>query len=229
MKESFIFYASFLEAIEELDDKKQLKIYKAISNFALKNSEPEGLQGIEKAIFALIKPQILANNKRFEDGKKGGEFGKLGGRPKKQKTPVGFSEKTPNVNVNDNVNDNVNLNVNEEGFLKKEKKEDPFFENSIVKEFQKHYTEHFNCKAFLSAQQRVKLMELNSEIPDFKETIPTAIERLKNLKFSLPNFTPTANWLLKDDNYTAIMNGTFEQKKDEFDIYCEKASGDEQT
>ena len=72
-------------------------------------------------------------------------------------------------------------------------------------------------------------MELNSEIPDFKETIPTAIERLKNLKFSLPNFTPTANWLLKDDNYTAIMNGTFEQKKDEFDIYCEKASGDEQT
>lgn len=113
MRESFIFYNSFLEAIEELDDKKQLKLYKAIANFALKNEEPEKLTGIEKAIFALIKPQILANNKRFEDGKKGAEFGKLGGRPKKTKTPVGFSQKTPNVNENVNVNVNVNENVNQ--------------------------------------------------------------------------------------------------------------------
>lgn len=112
MRDSFIFYNSFLEAIEELDDKKQLKLYKAITNFALKNEEPQKLIGVEKAIFALIKPQILANNKRFEDGKKGAEFGKLGGRPKKTKTPVGFSQKTPNENENVNVNDNDNENEN---------------------------------------------------------------------------------------------------------------------
>ncbi|MDR0486283.1 MAG: hypothetical protein LBH29_06115 [Elusimicrobiota bacterium] len=35
----------------------------------------------------LIKPQIDANNKKFENGKKGGEFGYLGGRPKKEETP----------------------------------------------------------------------------------------------------------------------------------------------
>lgn len=228
MKDSFIFYASFLEAIEELDDKKQLKLYKAITNFALKNSEPANLQGIEKAIFALIKPQITANNKRYEDGKKGG-------RPRKNKTTgfenektSGYSEKKPNVNVNVNVNenDNVNVNENDEVLISKEKKQDPFIENSIIQEFQKQYTRFFNCKAFLSAMQRVKLMELNAEIPSFLETIPIAVERLKNIDFDIPNFTPTANWLLKDDNYTAIMNGAYEKKESTFDrLRKEKESG----
>ena len=39
MKESFIFYASFFEAICELDDKKRLKMYDSITNLALKNEE----------------------------------------------------------------------------------------------------------------------------------------------------------------------------------------------
>lgn len=230
MKDSFIFYKSFLEAIEELDDKKQLKLYKSIANFALKNEEPTNLQGIEKAIFALIKPQISANNKRYEDGKKGG-------RPKKNKTSgfenektSGFVEKKPNVNVNDNENDNENVNVNvndnAEVLILKEKKQDPFIENSIIQEFQKQYARFFNCKAFLSATQRIKLMELNAEIPAFLETIPIAVERLKNIDFDIPNFTPTANWLLKDDNYTAIMNGAYEKKESMFEkLRKERESG----
>lgn len=215
MKDSFIFYASFLEAIEELDDKKQFKLYKAIANFALKNQEPEKLGAIEKAIFALIKPQITANNKRYEDGKKGG-------RPKKNKTTgfennktTGYIEEKPNVNVNvnDNVNENVNVNENDEVLFLDEKKEDPYIKNSVIKKFQDEYLQVFNCKAFLTAQQCLKVMELNADIPDFKETIPIAIKRLKNVEFDLPNFTPTANWLLKGDNYTAILNGEWEKKK----------------
>lgn len=103
IRESFIFYRSFFEAIEELDDKKRLKMYDSIAKLALKNEETDDLKGICKQLFTLIKPQITANNKRYEDGKKGG-------RPK-QKITSGSSEKKPNENENVNVNVNVNENV----------------------------------------------------------------------------------------------------------------------
>jgi len=139
MRESFVFYRSFFDAICELDDKKRLKMYDYIAKFALKNEEPEEINGICKQLFVLIKPQILANNvkmeqyqKDVENGKKGAEYGKLGGRPKKhkqeEKTPPGFSKNNPlenpineNVNVNDNVNENVNENENVNVNAEKEK------------------------------------------------------------------------------------------------------------
>ena len=95
MRESFIFYRSFFEAIKNLDDKKRLKMFDLIANFALNSEEIENKYEICEQLFTLIKPQLSANNKRYEDGKKGG-------RPKKEKT-TGFSEKKPNENVNENV------------------------------------------------------------------------------------------------------------------------------
>ncbi len=127
-RESFVFYASFLEGIEGLSNESQLKVYQAVMNFAIRGIEPTNLIGIEKSIFALIKPQILANNKKYKNGCSGGEFGKLGGRPKSKtkkttkkpkgvidKNPNGVNSKTPNENenVNENVNDNVNVNEND--------------------------------------------------------------------------------------------------------------------
>ena len=83
-RNSLILYKSFVDAIQSVDDMaEQGRIYNAIANFALKGEEPN-LQGVAKIIFEMAKPQIEANNKRYENGKKGGEFGKLGGRPKKQ-------------------------------------------------------------------------------------------------------------------------------------------------
>ena len=76
MKESFIFYRSFYEAIEDLPEKEQLKLYKAIIKYGLEDEESE-LTGVSKTIFKLIKPQVKANNARYENGKKGG-------RPKKE-------------------------------------------------------------------------------------------------------------------------------------------------
>ena len=41
MRESFVFYRSFFEAIKNLDDKKRLKMYDLILNFALNDEEIE--------------------------------------------------------------------------------------------------------------------------------------------------------------------------------------------
>jgi hypothetical protein len=83
MKESAIFYQSFYEAIKDLPSESQAEIYNAIFEYALNFKELE-LNGISKTIFTLVKPQIQANNKKYKIGKLGGEYGKLGGRGKKE-------------------------------------------------------------------------------------------------------------------------------------------------
>lgn len=111
-KDSFVFYRSFFEALQDLKDKERLQVYDAICDLALNENDTK-LKGIAKTIFTLIRPQILSNTKKYKDGQKGAEYGKLGGRPKKVKTPEGLLKETPNENVNDNENENVNVNVND--------------------------------------------------------------------------------------------------------------------
>ena len=121
-RESFVFYRSFYEAISEIEDKAlRMDCFDAIITYALYGIEPDASQTSAwvQMVFKLVKPQIDANNRKFENGKKGAEFGKLGGRPKKDKNPIGVIDKNPigvlsetpnvNVNVNDNVNDNENI------------------------------------------------------------------------------------------------------------------------
>lgn len=95
MRDSFVFYESFYDAISELDCVKFYEIMRAIMGYALYGEEPELTYAETRMIFKLIKPQLDANQKRYEDGKKGAEYGKLGGRPKKNKNPIGVIEENP--------------------------------------------------------------------------------------------------------------------------------------
>lgn len=106
-RDSFIFYRSFYEAISELPKENQADSYNAIMRYALDQEEIE-LTGISKAIFSLVKPQLDANYKKYENGKQ--KKSKTEAKQKQTK-----SKKVTNVNVNENVNvnDNVNVNVND--------------------------------------------------------------------------------------------------------------------
>lgn len=110
-KNSFVFYRSFFEALQDLNDKDRLKLYDAICDLAL-NDIDTNLRGIANTVFKLIKPQVIANTERYANGKKGG-------RPKKETTgfenkkTTGFDPEKPNVNDNVNVNENENVNANE--------------------------------------------------------------------------------------------------------------------
>lgn len=110
MRESTVFYRSFYEAIKELDAELQSEVYSAIFEYALNFTEVE-LKGVAKTVFTLIKPQLDANQKRFENGNKPKVkqvISKTKAKPKQNKSNV-----EANVNVNDNVNDNANDNDNE--------------------------------------------------------------------------------------------------------------------
>ena len=75
----------------------QAEIYPAIVEYALNGKEPKGLSDIAKGVFILIKPVMDANNARSEGGKKGKKFGKLGGRPAKNRAVSSAISDKPNV------------------------------------------------------------------------------------------------------------------------------------
>ena len=118
MRDSFIFYRSFYEAIKDLQRDIQGEIYTAIMEYSLYGKETDNLKPVARSIFTLIKPQIDVNNKRFDNGCKGG-------RPLKKETkgkPNNNQKETKEKpNDNDNVNDN---NINKES-TNVDKKESP--------------------------------------------------------------------------------------------------------
>lgn len=69
-RKSMVFYKSFVEATDCLDPEMYKRVMQAILHYGIYGKEPK-LEGIEKSLFMLVKPQIEANNTRYENGKKG--------------------------------------------------------------------------------------------------------------------------------------------------------------
>ena len=70
MKHGFVFYRSWLEAIEELPDALMFELLKAITYYGLNQEEPAEMTQAARSYWKLIKPVIEANNRRYENGKK---------------------------------------------------------------------------------------------------------------------------------------------------------------
>ena len=68
-RESFVFYRSFFEALQDLKEKERLKVYDAICDLAL-NEKDTNFTGMAKTVFTLIRPQILSNTKKYKNGQK---------------------------------------------------------------------------------------------------------------------------------------------------------------
>lgn len=83
MKNSFIFYRSFITGTEELNDADFRILIRAIAAYALDGEEPD-LSGILKMLFEFARPNIDFSNKKQRDGAKGG-------RPKTTGKTTGLS------------------------------------------------------------------------------------------------------------------------------------------
>lgn len=104
MRDTMIFYRSFYDAIKNLSQADQCEIYNAIFSYGLNFEEPE-LIGVPASFWTLIKPQIDANIKRFENGKK----------PKtkqtESKTEANKKQTQSKSGTNNNNNNNNNIHV----------------------------------------------------------------------------------------------------------------------
>lgn len=67
MRDSVLFYRSFYDALKNIPPEERLRVYDSIMEYGMYDREPE-LDGVALAIFLLAKPQIDANNKRYENG-----------------------------------------------------------------------------------------------------------------------------------------------------------------
>lgn len=72
MRDSVVFYRSFYDAVKNLPPEEFKKSVQAIMEYGLNEIEPE-TTGIERTVFLLTKPQIDANNRRYQNGSKGGK------------------------------------------------------------------------------------------------------------------------------------------------------------
>jgi hypothetical protein len=150
MRESIVFYRSFYEAIKELPAEEFRNAVMAIMEYGLNDSEID-TSGVAKAILIMAKPQIDKNNKRYENGLRGGT------KPKQNQNETKLESNSnqtrtklePNLNQsgtkaepkrtnhepNDNVNDNDNDNVND---IKESEEKKPRFYPPTLEELKKY-------------------------------------------------------------------------------------------
>ena len=117
-KKSFVMYDSFLSAMKHLNDAEFRECVMKIRDYALEGIDEESQSPYVNIILAMAKPNLDSARRRYmasvENGKKGAEFGELGGAPKGNKNA---SKKQPlkqplDVDVDDNVNEDVDVDVN---------------------------------------------------------------------------------------------------------------------
>ena len=120
-KRSFVMYDSFLEAMMHLNDAEFRECVLKIRDYTLDGVDEESSSPMVNVIMALAKPNLDSARRRYmasvENGKKGAEFGKLGGAPKgnqnaRKNNPQSTPKQPLDVDVNDDVE--VDENVNEE-------------------------------------------------------------------------------------------------------------------
>ena len=120
-KKSFVFYDSFLSAMKHLNDAEFRECVLKIRDYALEGIDEESESPMVNVIMAMAKPNLDSAKRRYmvsvENGKKGAEFGKLGGAPKgnqnaRKNNPQSTPKQPLDVDVNEDVE--VDVNVNEE-------------------------------------------------------------------------------------------------------------------
>ena len=120
-KRSFVMYDSFLEAMKHLNDAEFRECVLKIRDYALEGVDEESSSPMVNVIMAMAKPNLDSAKRRYmasvENGKKGAEYGKLGGAPKgNQNARKKQPQKQPlDVDVNDDVEEDVNEEVNVNG------------------------------------------------------------------------------------------------------------------
>ena len=119
------FYDSFLSAMKHLNDAEFRECVLKIRDYAIEGVDEESSSPMVNVIMAMAKPNLDSAKRRYmasvENGKKGAEYGKLGGAPKgNQNARKKQPQKQPldvyaNEDVEEDVNKEVNVNGDDDG------------------------------------------------------------------------------------------------------------------
>jgi hypothetical protein len=104
-------------------------------------------------------------------------------------------------------NKDINKVINE----KKNSKKIDKFNNEFINLIKSEYKKVFNQTGMLTADNLQKIYELAENNPDFIETIPDTIRKLKRVDFSEIGYNAkTLCWLFSKDHYEQVYSGTWD-------------------
>lgn len=226
-RETFIFYRSFRDAFNALDKDVRLRMYEAVINYGLDLIEPH-FEGIEKVLWTLIRPQLEANNKRFENGCKGGApMGNQNAR-KQPKDNRETTKKQPRNNQkqpNNNNNNNNNENVNDIRTLKTSFKVSSFGANDAPADpeidFEKikglwndEAHKNHSLMPMLRSMQKQRQKQIAARIREYgeevffdamKKAVASDFLNGKNRRGWIASF----DWFVKPTNFAKVVDGNY--------------------
>ena len=109
----------------------------------------------------------------------------------------------------DKENNNTYIYDNKE--IQKKKKDDPYT-GKIQALFSAEYKKVFGKSCFLNNAQRLALVDIDFDNPDFKENLPVLIEKFSKIKFNFDGKVQKVGlrWLLEDGNWSGVLSGDFD-------------------
>ena len=183
-RDSCVFYRSFYEAIDDLEDADKLACYNAIFKYALNGVEPTE-KGIVSTVFKLVRPLLDKNNESYKNGLKGG-------RPKTEQEPNDNPTETQ-PKPTDNPNEDVDVNVNENVDVDRKKKsaKRPAFVKPTVEEVREYCRDRKNgvdAQTFVDFYASKGWKVGNQTMKDWKAAVRTWEKREK------PKEKPPDKW-----------------------------------
>lgn len=204
-KNGFVFYRSFYEAISKVSSKEtKAEIFEAICELGLNDNVVDLDDSIGQIIMDLIKPQLQANNKKYEDGKKGGRPPKKTTGYEEEKT-TGYENKKPKEKEKEKVKDKV-----------KEKDKDIFISTTTTNKNNIFVIVEEEFGRTLSSTEIEKIIELEDEYGTDKLKLAVKECCLNNVKKIAYLNGILKNW--KDRTIEEIKNEKLRETQPEMSI-----------
>lgn len=144
-RNSFVFYASYKEAIDNLPNEQKLNLFNAICDYALNSKITKLKTKTEKSLFNLIIPTLDSSIKRYEANAKNG---KKGGAPKGNqnalKQPPTAEEKTTQIQPKNNPNSTQQTSEKQP-------------KNNLNYNYNVNYNENYNNNSYQNNSKEIKV------------------------------------------------------------------------
>ena len=225
-----VFYRGWIEAIKKLPEETQKEVFTAIIEYGLNGETTQVLEPVTEAMLEMVKPQIDLNNTRYENGRKGAEYGIKGGRPQQNKTKKkpNKPQLNPNLTPNDNVNVDVNVDVNDNA-------NDNLFSNSdellcstachneasinyknIIEAFNRQTNRLFGEVKYPISEQRKGM--IRARIREHgQEALTQVFQKAAKsgfLKGDSGKFKATFDWLIRPTNFEKVLTGNYDERNE---------------
>lgn len=216
-RDKFVFYRSFFEAIENLPEGEQLSAYRAIVAYGI-DGEEISLTGMTRSIFLLIKPVIDANNRRFQNGLKGGRPASTDNERITETKPKSNQSETKTKPKSNQEETKTKPDKEKENKKEKEKENDDDYHHGW-------YLTAWNCidgvspiRSIEPGSQREKM--LNARIDEHgKDGVLQTIRRVQSSKFlrgmNDRGWRASFDWLMKSSNFLKVLEGTYDCRESE--------------